>query len=240
LRKEKLLRGEPIPDKLEVDIIHKDGTIRHLQIFRKEICWDGKQHDQLIYNDVTEREQTEEDLKASELNFRNSLDNSPMGIRISDTDNNTLHANQAFMEMFDYENIEEVRTSPPQEHFTPDSYATHLNRKERFLLDGSLLNIVEIDILHKDGTIRHLQAFNGEVLWDGKERYQTIYNDITERKRLEDETKYLASFPEINPNPIMELDFDANLKYENPATKSVLPDLSTGGANHPFLPIGRR
>jgi PAS domain S-box-containing protein len=33
----------------------------------------------------------------------------------------------------------------------------------------------------------------------------------------------------------MELDLDANLKYENPATKSVLPDLSIRGANHPFL-----
>jgi len=79
-----------------------------------------------ISRDISERKRAEEDLKASELNFRNSLDNSPMGIRISDIDNNTLHANQAFMEMFGYVSIEEVRQSPPQEHFTPDSYATHL------------------------------------------------------------------------------------------------------------------
>ena len=189
LRMKQEWTGETTPTKVEVDIIRKDGVIRHLQVFRRDVFWDGRQQHQLIYNDITELKQVDEALKVSEQNFRNSLNNSPMGIRISDIDNYTLHANQAFLEMFGYNSIEEVRQSPPQEHFTPESYAAHLQRKERFLQDGSLLDTVEIDIKRKDGNIRHLQVFNRNVLWDGKEKYQTIYNDITERKQIENALK---------------------------------------------------
>jgi len=42
---------------------------------------------------------------------------------------------------------------------------------------------VDIDIIRPDGVIRHLQALFKIVLWDGKPQYQTIYNDITERKQ---------------------------------------------------------
>jgi PAS domain S-box-containing protein len=45
-----------------------------------------------VARDITERKQTEEALKASEENFRNSLDKSPIGVRIVDAGWNTLYA----------------------------------------------------------------------------------------------------------------------------------------------------
>ena len=46
---------------------------------------------------------------------------------------------------------------------------------------------------------------------------------------------YLASFPEQNPGPVMEVDLDGNLRYANPATLRLFPDLREQGAAHPWL-----
>jgi PAS domain S-box-containing protein len=192
LRKEKRERGEPTPDTFEIDIKRKDGTIRHLQVFRNEIFWDGKTRYENFYNDITERKQTEGALKASEQNFRNSLEVFLIGIRITSLDGYTLYSNQAFLDMFGYENIEEVRVSPPQDHYTPESYADYLRRKENFASGELLPDILKIDIIRKDGAIRHLHLFNKKVLWNGKEEYQGLYLDITERKQAEERLEQAA------------------------------------------------
>lgn len=59
--------------------------------------------------------------------------------------------------------------------------------------------------------------------------------DITDRKQTEAEITHLASFPELNPNPILELDAEGNIKYINPAARALFPDLRIQGNNHPFL-----
>lgn len=64
--------------------------------------------------------------------------------------------------------------------------------------------------------------------------------------RVEDRTReltkslersaWLASFPENNPNPVLEIDLAANaLNYINPTARGVFPDLKERGLEHPFL-----
>jgi PAS domain S-box-containing protein len=138
-----------------------------------------------IARDITVQKKIEADLKASEQNFRNSIDCSSMGIRIMGDHDRILYANQALLDIFGYENIEEMRVSPPQEHYTPESYAGFIQRKEQFARGESLANQLEFDIIRKDGAIRHIQLSSMKILWNGKEQGQTVYNDITERKQAE-------------------------------------------------------
>jgi len=233
-RRERQLRGESNPENFEIEITRKDGSIRHLQILRRYILWNEKMQRQIIYNDITERRKAEEALKVSEQNFRNSMDNSTMGIRIINAEGQILYWNQAFLDIFGYENIDEIRTIPQQERFTVEGYANYLYQKERALHGEPIPDKVETDIVRKDGTIRHLEVFRKKVLWDGKTQFQTLYNDITERKLLESNNAYLATFPEMGTDPILELDQEGNLTYLNPACKRTFPDLIKSGLNHPL------
>ena len=184
-RKEQFARGESLPDQLEFDIIRKDGAIRHIQLSSKKVLWNDKLQHQFIYHDITDRKNSEQALQASEQNFRNSLDGSSMGIRITGDSEHILYANQALLDMFGYENIEELRASPPQEHYAPESYAGFIQRKEKYARGESIPDQLEIDIIRKDGAMRHLQLSSVKVLWNGKEQRQTLYNDVTERKQAE-------------------------------------------------------
>ncbi|CAG0944441.1 hypothetical protein ANRL1_01763, partial [Anaerolineae bacterium] len=61
------------------------------------------------------------------------------------------------------------------------------------------------------------------------------FSDITARKRAEQELAWLASFPERNPNPIVEVDLTGRVNYFNPAARRLLPDLEARGLEHPWL-----
>ncbi|MGY6528484.1 MAG: EAL domain-containing protein [Cyanobacterium sp.] len=52
-----------------------------------------------------------------------------------------------------------------------------------------------------------------------------------------DEFKRLASFPELSPHPIIEIDFDGKITYMNPSAKLSFPDLSReeNNARHPLV-----
>jgi len=114
-------------------------------------------------------------------NFRNSLDNSFLGIHIGDTGEQTLYVNQAFLDILVTENTKEVSASPPTEHYTPASYADSVLRKEKIARGETIPDIIEVDIIRKDGDIRHLQIYRKEIFWNGKQQSQVIYDDITER-----------------------------------------------------------
>ena len=62
-----------------------------------------------------------------------------------------------------------------------------------------------------------------------------VFNDITEHKKTEAEVLWLASFPALNPNPIVEVDLEGNISYVNSATESIFPDLKKEGLGHPFF-----
>ncbi|MDP2730968.1 MAG: PAS domain S-box protein [Dehalococcoidales bacterium] len=124
-------------------------------------------------------------LRKSEENFRRSLDDSPLGIRIVNEDGETIYANQAMLDIYGY-NIEELKTAPTQKRYTPQSYAEHHLRREGRERGEHVPSSYEISIVRKDGEIRHLEVFRKEVLWNGQTEFQVLYNDVTERKRAEE------------------------------------------------------
>jgi PAS domain S-box-containing protein len=59
--------------------------------------------------------------------------------------------------------------------------------------------------------------------------------DIIERQRAGEMQDWLASFPTLNPMPIVEVDRAGSVKYLNPAAERLFPDLRQTGLGHPWL-----
>jgi two-component system NtrC family sensor kinase len=140
-----------------------------------------------VIRDITNRKQAEENLRESEENFRLSLDNSPLGIRIVTVEGETLYANRAIMDIYGYDNIEELTRTPLKKRYTPESYAEFQIRKKKRDQGEFGTSEYQISIVRKNGEVRHLHVFRKEIFWNGAKQFQVIYQDITERKQAEEE-----------------------------------------------------
>jgi diguanylate cyclase (GGDEF)-like protein/PAS domain S-box-containing protein len=87
----------------------------------------------------------------------------------------------------------------------------------------------------KDGTVFPIYLNVTEAYAINQRIFVGIIRDISRRKQIEQELENLASFPELNPNPIIEIDEGCRVTYINPATESMFPGLKEDGCAHPLL-----
>jgi PAS domain S-box-containing protein/putative nucleotidyltransferase with HDIG domain len=149
-----------------------------------------------------EHQQSEELLKNSELNYRYSIDHSPVGIKVVTLDAKTLYINQALANMCGYDSPEELMQVPEEELYTPEAFIELQARKlkRRF---GKFTLEFETSLKRKNGGIIYVSITISEVFWNGSKQHQVIYQDITAQKmadlaRLEAQQKLKASFVQIN------------------------------------------
>jgi len=143
--------------------------------------------------DITERKHAEsqweaalEALRLSEKNFRHSLEDLPLGVRIVTIEGETIYANQAILDIYGYASMEELKTTPVENRYTPESFAEYKIRREKRKRGDDAPSEYDIDILRKDGEVRHLHVFRKDVLWNGERQFQVLYSDITDRKQAEE------------------------------------------------------
>ena len=60
--------------------------------------------------------------------------------------------------------------------------------------------------------------------YPGPENMTVLFRDITERRQAEETRRHLASFPELNPNPVMEVSAAGELIYCNPSSYKILEE----------------
>ena len=82
-----------------------------------------------------------------------------------------------------------------------------------------------MSIVREDDEVRHLAVFRKEVIWGGKTQFQTLFQDITERKWVEmalrQSEEFNSSLLNNCPSPILVLNADASVKYVNPALEQL-------------------
>ena len=171
---------------LETRHRRKDGTVFDVDISVNSAVIAGQKLLFCVSRDITERKQAEESLRLSEQNFRDSIENSPLGIRIADEHGKTLYANRALLDIWGYSSIEELEAVPRKQRYTPESYDEHRTRIDKRKRGERFSSDYELSIVCSDGQVRILSVSRGELLWDGEKQFQLVYQDITERKQAED------------------------------------------------------
>ena len=178
---------------VEEKFIRLDGREIDIEARAIPFIYQGKSAIQAVARDISERKQTEESLRLSEQNFRASIENSPIGIRIVSEDGKTLYVNRALLALYGYSSLEELVSVSSRQLYTPESYAAHRERVEKRKRGGYVPPNYEISIVRKDGQVRNLAVSRGEVLWNGEKQFQVLYQDITERKVRETEYQTIIS-----------------------------------------------
>jgi len=127
----------------------------------------------------------EDTLRKSEENFRNSLERSPLGVCVVTEEEEILYANQAMLGICGYSSVDELKAVPIRDRYTTESFAEHKEREEKKKRGDFVPSDYEMSIMCKDGRVRHLAVSRAEVTWNGQRQFETLYQDITERKKLD-------------------------------------------------------
>jgi diguanylate cyclase (GGDEF)-like protein/PAS domain S-box-containing protein len=156
-----------------------------------------------LEQEIASHRQVVEALRLSEDNFRRSINESSLGVRIVTAEGETIYANRAILDFYGFDSIEEFETIPVEKRYTKKSYAEFKIRNEKRKRGVDVPSEYNIDIIKKNGEIRNLQVFRKEILWNGEKQFQIIYQDITDRKRTEDalqesESKFRTLFETAN------------------------------------------
>lgn len=107
------------------------------------------------------------------------------------------------------------------------------------VISGEYIDQLELYISTKDGLQRPFEINAAPVIANKTViGIQGSARDITERKRMEERTNHLASFPQLNPNPVIEVDSSGKVIFSNPGTERILECLEMDkGEVTVFLPL---
>ena len=146
------------------------------------------------FQDITKRKQVEEALLESEERFRGAFENASTGVALVSLDNHYLRVNRAFCEMLGYPE-EELAGMRSFDITHPEDQVKSRGRPRRLLEeDGPETMRIEKRYLRKDGGV--VWAISDVSLIRDTEgnpsHFVSHFQDITERKKLEDQLSYQA------------------------------------------------
>lgn len=171
-----------------------------------------------VATDITEKINSEELLREAEHRYRTTFEQSPDGIIILDLD--TLRAvefNDAVCKMLNYTHKEFEKLSINDYDAIEDTSETK-KHVEKVLKEGR--DDFETKFRTKNGEIKDIYVTAKTITLSGKQYFQSIFRDITERKKTEEEIRNLSKFPSENPNPVLRVNIERVI-YTNKTGKNL-------------------
>ena len=167
-------------------------------------------HCRTAMSDITLRKQAEIELKLKER----LLDGASDSIFLHDLEGQFIYVNEAACRDRGYE-CEELQGKDVWALIAPDYAATREKILQDLLAQGEMT--FESAHVRKDGSVMPVEI-HARIIDLGERRLVlSVARDITERKRASQEIARLASFPQLNPNPVLEVDNAGNITFANPA-----------------------
>ena len=204
----------PLVDKTyyltEVPFENQDGSISKLSIYR----------------DISERKRREEQLRASEEDFKNLFEHVACGVFISSKEGKFINANHALLDMLGYKSKDEFLKID----ITQDLYVRPEDRgkfKEMIERDGRVIDY-EVEFKRIDGrTVPVL--LTGHARYDKNGNvigYEGLNVDISQRKLMERQLKeaydFINKIIQSSPNAIIAIDMTGSILIWNRAAEESL------------------
>lgn len=190
--KKEMQTGEPY--KLDLEIAEPKGTCRWITA-RSETIRNGE--GMIIglrgtAQNITERIQAEEELKASELKYATLVEKSNDGVLIFSDNGIFKFVNPRILEMTGYTK-EEIIGTPFTNYMSPEYQKITMERYTKRLKGEDVPNKYEIEVIAKDGRKVQIEINASRIEYEGKPAVMAIVRDITERKKLEEEKSEQAN-----------------------------------------------
>jgi PAS domain S-box-containing protein len=145
----------------------------------------------IVHENITERIRADQELRSSELRYREIFENSLLGISETNAEGQLIRANRAYARLYGYEDAEgmigEIQDVGRQLYAHPE------DRKEVLgvLADKGYMEPREMELRRRDGSLfralvsaRAMRNEAGELIG-----YHASHIDISDRKRAEDELR---------------------------------------------------
>jgi PAS domain S-box-containing protein len=205
-------------------ICHKDGSLRW--VWERGVGVtdsDSKQvHIEGFVNDITLRKHAEDKLITSEQRYRNLFAQMDSGMSVHELVYNTdgvadnyrfLAVNPAFERLTGLAaeqvvgcTVREVMPGTEESWISDYLRVAQTGETARFVRYAAVL-----------GRYYDVVAYR-----TGPDQFVTLFSDVTERQRAEEEIRNLARFPDENPSPVLRVDLKGEIIYSNSASKGLL------------------
>jgi len=223
------LNGEVVKNEEEIIRTPATGELRYRQVSAAPVR-DGNGHiigSVSVVRDVTDQKRAEEALQKSEERWATTLSSIGDGVIATDNAGRIAFVNAIAEELTGW-TLGEAAGKPVTEVFqiiNEQSRNTVEDPVAKVLREGMIVGLANHTVLiRKDGTEVPIDD-SGAPIRDRDGNIigvVLVFRDITERRRAEERAKHLASFPESNPSPVIEVDSSGKITFCNPGTLDAL------------------
>jgi two-component system, cell cycle sensor histidine kinase and response regulator CckA len=173
--------GKTVPEEADFYKLYSETLVRKLEDKMLQL----EKLNQALEQEITERKQSEEALRESEERYRNLFENANEAIFVVQ-DGKLVFLNPMTIMITGYSG-EELMASPFSEFIYPDDRDMVSDRHVKRLKGENLPHIYSFQIIRRDGNVRWVELNAVLINWKGKKATLNFLNDITERKRMEEE-----------------------------------------------------
>jgi PAS domain S-box-containing protein len=224
---------------IETEHTTKDGRVIPVEIALSFHVFEGQEYSYATARDISARMAATQSLKESMARLELATAATNIGHWSWDLRTNEVFFSEQWKAQIGYEDHEISNTLDEWEtRLHPEDRERTLNAVKDYN-EGRVPEFdVEFRFRHKDGSYRWIYT-RGVHQLDGKGEPISIIGchvDITDRKRREEEIKWLARFPGENASPVLRVNRHGRVLYANSSSQPLLGMWGISEEDKPLLP----